>query len=105
MINIYNSFFPKNIWFYWDDFKNIPKEFVENIDMYIKNYPDFKVELIIDDNINSIPELNNIFPGLLSLYNKLNNYAAKSDIARLLYLYFYVVVPFETIHMRVLEHI
>jgi mannosyltransferase OCH1-like enzyme len=96
MINIYNSFFPKNIWFYWDDFKNIPKEFVENINMYIKNYLDFKVELIIDDNINSIPELNNIFPGLLSLYNKLNNYAAKSDIARLLYLYFYGGIYLDT---------
>jgi hypothetical protein len=40
--------------------------------IYIKNYPDFKVEIIIDDNINSIPELENTFPGLLSLYNNLN---------------------------------
>jgi hypothetical protein len=85
----YIQFFPKNIWFYWDDLTNIPKEFQDNIDLYKKNYPDFNVEIIIDDKINSIPEVNNIFPGLLLLYNKLKIYAAKSDIARLLYLYFY----------------
>jgi mannosyltransferase OCH1-like enzyme len=92
----YSPEFPKNIWFYWDDLKNIPKEFVDNINLYKKNYPDFKVEIIIDDNINSIPEVNNIFPGLLSLYNKLNIYAAKSDVARLLYLYFYGGIYLDT---------
>lgn len=85
----YNPIFPKNMWFYWDDMKNIPKEFLDNINLYKKNYPDFEVEIIIDDKINSIPELNTIFPGLLSFYNNLSIYAAKSDIARLLYLYFY----------------
>jgi len=86
---LYSTIFPKNIWFYWDDLKSIPREFLDNIKLYEKNYPDFKVEIIIDDNINLIPELNNTFPGLLFLYNKLNNYAAKSDVARLIYLYFY----------------
>ena len=88
--------FPKNIWFYWDDLKNIPKEFVDNVKLYEKNYPDFKVEIICNDNINSIPQLNNIFPGLLALYNKLNIYAAKSDVARLLYLYFYGGIYLDT---------
>lgn len=85
----YTTNFPKNIWFYWDDLKNIPKEFLDNIHLYKKNYPDFNVEIIIDEKINSIPELNIFFPELLFFYNKLNNYAAKSDVARLLYLYFY----------------
>lgn len=85
----YTLNFPKNIWFYWDDFKNMPIEFLDNINLYKKNYPDFKVEIIVDDNINSMTEFENTFPGLLILYNKLNIYAAKSDIARLIYLYFY----------------
>jgi mannosyltransferase OCH1-like enzyme len=92
----YSPIFPKNIWFYWDDLKNIPTEVVDNVNLYNKNYPDFKVEIIIDDNINTIPEINNIFPGLLSLYNKLNIYAAKSDVARLLYLYFYGGIYLDT---------
>jgi mannosyltransferase OCH1-like enzyme len=100
----YALIFPNNIWFYWNDFKYIPKEVVDNINLYRKTYSDFKIELIIDDNINQIYELNNLFPGLLSLYNNLNNYAAKSDIARLLYLYFYGGIYIDT-HVEHFEHI
>jgi mannosyltransferase OCH1-like enzyme len=88
--------FPKNIYFYWDNSKPIPNRFLENIKTFQFNYTDFNVELINDDKINSIAELNTIFPELLPLYNKLTIYAAKSDIARLIYLYFYGGIYLDT---------
>jgi len=93
---MYMDSFPKNIYFYWDDSSNMPALFDENINTFKNNYNDFNVEIIYDSKINSIPELNTIFPGLLLLYNNLNIYAAKSDIARLLYIFFYGGIYLDT---------
>uniref|UniRef100_A0A6C0H1R1 Glycosyltransferase n=1 Tax=viral metagenome TaxID=1070528 RepID=A0A6C0H1R1_9ZZZZ len=81
--------FPKNIWFYWDYSRDMPDVFTNNINKIKSEYNDFNVEIINDEKINSISEINIIFPELLNLYNKINIYAAKADIARLIFLYFY----------------
>jgi len=74
----------------------MPVPFIENINSFKTNYTDFNIEIINDNKINSLPELNIIFPELLHLYNNLTIYAAKSDIARLLYLYFYGGIYLDT---------
>ena len=88
--------FPKNIFFYWYNKDNIPIEFIDNINLLKNNYKDFNVELINDDKINLIPEINEIFPDLLTYYNKLNIYAARSDISRLILLYFFGGIYLDT---------
>ena len=93
---MYMTTFPKNIFFYWDYSTSIPRQFIDNINSFKNNYNDFTIEIINDDKINSISELDSIFPNLLMLYNKLNIYAAKSDLARLVYLYFYGGIYLDT---------
>jgi hypothetical protein len=88
--------FPKNIFFYWCTKENIPNEFVENINVIKNNYNDFNVELLDDNKIIMNPEINEIFPDLLKYYNKLNIYAAKSDICRLVCLYFFGGIYLDT---------
>ena len=46
--------------------------------------------------MNMIPEINEIFPDLLTYYNKLNIYAARSDITRLVLLYFFGGIYLDT---------
>ena len=77
--------FPKNIFFYWNS-TDVPLDVLNNIESYKSKYKDFHIKLIYDTDLN---DFSNDFPKLMKLYNKLNNYAAKSDIARLLILYRY----------------
>lgn len=91
---------PKQIFFYWTGSK-IPEEIKKNVENYKKINNDYQVEIIMDDNL-FLDKAKYDFPSLTNLFNKISIPSCKSDIARLLILYYFggIYVDCNTIPLK-----
>lgn len=76
-----------NIFFYWDDFNNLPKKYLENVEYISKSQQNFQVQLL--DSSKAETEISAFDQELYGLYQQIRIPAAKSDIIRLVLLYNY----------------
>lgn len=80
------SFIPKYIFFYWTG-SNVPEDIQQNVKNYKIINPTFDVKIITNDNFLNEAVVD--FPNLVKLFNQISIPTCKSDIARLLVLYYY----------------
>ena len=76
----------KQIFMYWTG-SSIPDEIKQNIVNFKNVNKDFNVKIINDSDFLELATID--FPKLINLFNKINIPTCKSDIARLLFLYYY----------------
>jgi hypothetical protein len=77
---------PKNIWFYWTG-SSVPNNLKLNINNFQLKNSDFCVTLVTNDNILDLAKID--FPDIAFLFNLISIPTCKSDIMRLLLLYYY----------------
>jgi hypothetical protein len=80
------SFIPKNIFFYWTG-SDVPDEIKTNIENYKVINPTFDVKIITNDDFLNKAIID--FPNLVKLFSQISIPTCKSDIARLLVLYYH----------------
>ena len=94
----------KQIFMYWTG-SSIPDEIKQNIVNFKNVNKDFNVKIINDSDFLELATID--FPKLINLFNKINIPTCKSDIARLLFLYYYggIYIDFNTLCLKPLKEL
>jgi len=81
------STIPNYIWFYWTG-SDIPHNLALNVNKFKEINPNFRVNIITNDD-EILKLASHDFPNIVTLFNKISIPTCKSDIMRLLLLYYY----------------